>query len=47
MSIYRRAIENAKGVPYNLNMLVGKYEFIGSNIEQLVGIPADEINQGV
>jgi len=37
--IYPRAIENAKGVPYTVNLLNGTYEFLGQGWEGLLGIP--------
>jgi len=43
-SIYRKAIENAHGVPYELRYSDGKYLFMGSGIEELFGIPAEEMN---
>lgn len=39
---YRSAIENAAGVPYRLRLTDRRYEFIGSGLESLVGIPASE-----
>ncbi|MFC1677490.1 PAS domain S-box protein [Planctomycetota bacterium] len=44
-AIYRQAIENAQSVPYQLRFSDGKYDFMGSDIEPLVGISADEISQ--
>jgi len=41
--IYRMAIENAQGVPYQLNYLKNTYEFIGEKCEELLGIPANEL----
>jgi|GEM_PF-461855 len=37
--IYPKAIENTKGVPYSLNLVSGKYKFIGEGWEELLGIP--------
>lgn len=39
--IYRKAIENASGVPYHLRYEDGKYDFIGAGFEALVGYPAE------
>jgi PAS domain S-box-containing protein len=41
--IYPKAIENAKGVPYYLNLLDGTYEFIGQGWDELIGIPSDNM----
>ncbi len=43
-SIYRQAIEGARGVPYRLNLLTGDYEFVGSEIEALFGVPSEQIS---
>jgi len=40
-TIYRRAIENAHGVPYQLRWSDGKYDFMGSGVEELIGISAE------
>ena len=42
-AIYRRTIENAQGVPYQLSFSDGKYIFMGSSVEELVGIAAGEL----
>ncbi|MBN1900254.1 PAS domain S-box protein [Candidatus Sumerlaeota bacterium] len=42
--IYPKAIENAKGVPYYLNLLDGTYEFIGQGWDELIGIPRMNMN---
>ena len=42
-SIYRRAIESTKGVPYQLCHRDRRYEFIGPGIVELIGVPHDEI----
>ena len=42
-AVYRRAIENAQGVPYQLSFSDGKYVFMGSGVEKLVGIVAEEL----
>jgi PAS domain S-box-containing protein len=39
--VYRRAIENARGVPYRLIFSDTKYNFVGEGIEELIGVPAD------
>lgn len=41
--IYRKAIENAQGVPYRFNYSDDTYEFIGEGCEALLGIPPDEL----
>ncbi len=43
-SIYRRTIENASGVPYQLDLASGKYVLVGAAIEDLVGIPQEEFS---
>jgi PAS domain S-box-containing protein len=43
-SIYRKTIENAHGVPYELRYSDGKYLFIGSGIKELFGVPAEEMS---
>jgi len=40
--IYRQAIENASGVPYELHYDTYEYAFMGEEIESLVGIPKDK-----
>ncbi|MHC4394188.1 MAG: hybrid sensor histidine kinase/response regulator [Planctomycetota bacterium] len=42
-AIYRRTIENSHGVPYQLSFADGKYVFMGSGVEELVGIAAEEL----
>ena len=44
-AIYRKAIENARGVPYQLRVADGKYVFMGSGVEELVGIPAEKLTR--
>jgi PAS domain S-box-containing protein len=39
--VYRRAIENAEGVPYLLRFEDGCYDFLGEGAEQLLGISRD------
>jgi PAS domain S-box-containing protein len=41
-SIYRKTIENASGVPYQLDLASGKYVFIGAGIKDLIGIAQEE-----
>lgn len=43
--IFRKAIENATGVPYLLNIETGGYEFAGDGIEKLLGVKLDELNR--
>jgi putative nucleotidyltransferase with HDIG domain len=42
--IYRKAIENAHGVPYILNFSNLSYDFLGEGCEELLGIPAKELS---
>ncbi|HNT34657.1 MAG TPA: PAS domain S-box protein, partial [bacterium] len=42
--IYREAIQNAHGVPYLLNYTTGKYDFMGSGCEVLLGVTPDELS---
>jgi len=42
-AIYRKTIENAQGVPYQLNFADNKYAFMGTGIEELVGIKPDDL----
>jgi|GEM_PF-860706 len=42
--IYQVAIENAHGVPYCLNFNDYSYDFVGQGCEQLLGIPAKQLN---
>jgi signal transduction histidine kinase/CheY-like chemotaxis protein len=44
-AIYRRVIENAKAIPYQLRLTHGKYDFISSGAEEMLGLPADEITK--
>jgi len=41
--IYRKAIDNAQGVPYQLDYATGQYVYVGEGCERLLGIPFDEI----
>ncbi len=41
--IYCDAIENIEGIPYQLNYIDGKYEFVGESCEEIIGIPAGEL----
>lgn len=43
-NIYRQTIVTAQEVPYQLNYQNKTYDYIGENCEELLGIPADEIN---
>lgn len=40
-NIYRKSIANAQGVPYILSFQDNRYQFIGENISEVVGIDAD------
>jgi len=42
-AIYRKTIENAQGVPYQLNFADNKYAFMGTGVEELVGIAAEDL----
>ena len=44
-AIYRQTIEKAGGVPYQVRWADGKYDFIGSAIEKLIGIPAEKLTR--
>jgi len=41
-TIYRRTIENSRGVPYQSNFGDNKFEFIGEGWEEIFGIPAQD-----
>ena len=41
--IYRKAIENAQGVPYRFNYADDTYEFIGEGCEALLGVPPENL----
>ena len=45
-SIFREAIENADGVPYQRDFVANKYTFVGAGIQDLLGIPRDEFTPG-
>ncbi|MCK4296814.1 MAG: PAS domain S-box protein, partial [Candidatus Marinimicrobia bacterium] len=42
-NIYCDAIENIEGIPYRLNYIYGKYDFVGEGCEEIIGIPAGEL----
>ena len=44
-NIYRKTIENANGVPYQMRFSDDKYIFTGSGMEELTGIPLKEFNR--
>lgn len=41
-TIYRKTIENSRGVPYQLNFGDNKFKFIGEGWEEIFGIPAQD-----
>jgi len=44
-AVYRQAIENARGVPYQLRWPEGSYTFMGSGIEELIGFRPSELTR--
>lgn len=44
-AIYRAAIANAEGVPYQMHYGVDAYDFMGEGILQLIGISADKVDK--
>jgi len=42
-SLYRKAIENARGIPYQYRWSDYKYVFIGSGVKELFGIDPEEL----
>jgi len=44
-AIYRQSIENAQGVPFQMRMSDGKFLFIGSAIEDLIGVKAEDVDR--
>ena len=44
-SIYRGAIENTQGVPYQVRYSDGKYVFMGSGAEELLGISPEKLTR--
>ncbi len=42
-AIYSAAIENAQGVPYRLNYIQNKYDFVGKGCYNVLGIEADKL----
>ena len=45
-AVYRMAIENARGVPYQLELPSNRYIFMGAGAEDLVGIPIEKLTRG-
>lgn len=43
-TIYRSAIQNAKGIPYVLDYSTASYEYLGEGCEQLLGTLPDQID---
>ncbi len=46
-AIYRKTVENAGGVPYQVRLSDGRYDFMGPGIEKLVGIAAEKLTQEI
>lgn len=46
-TVYRRTIENASGVPYQLDLEGNRYVFIGNGIEDLVGVAPEEFSPDI
>ncbi|MFH1687056.1 MAG: PAS domain S-box protein [bacterium] len=46
-SIYRNTIENTNGVPYRLDLVSRKYDFVGAGIEDLLGVTPEEFSPQV
>lgn len=42
-TIYTKAIENARGVPYRYRFADTRYEYIGKGCEEILGIPCGEL----
>ena len=41
--LYQDTIENANGIPYQLNYQTGKYDYFGQKSMELLGIPSEEM----
>jgi len=46
-AIYRKTVEGAGGVPYQVRWADSKYDFIGSGIEELFGIPPEKMTREI
>ncbi|MBN2280273.1 MAG: PAS domain S-box protein [Candidatus Marinimicrobia bacterium] len=42
--LYQKTIQNANGVPYRLNLESKEYEFVGSGLEEILGLPQKDFN---
>jgi len=42
--LYQKTIQNANGVPYRLNLETKEYEFVGSGLEEILGLSKKEFD---